>query len=219
MALEAQVLGRVCRVVGESEHPGTAVLLDRDERQYLVTARHLTLGEPEEHFAVQLPPWYPDPIRHLTLKRVGPSTSKADIAVFQLARPVADPKLHLPAGTDGLVWTQEAYLLGYPLNLSGRLANGQAGIPIAKRGIVAAMDLGSDPPTIILDIVANPGLSGGPVVYRHEQSGELTVAGIVAKNLAAPVNQERHAALGHAGLCIAVDIRVALSWINEDLTV
>jgi hypothetical protein len=80
------------------------------------------------------------------------------------------------------------------------------------------MDLGSDPPTIILDIVANPGLSGGPVVYRHEQSGELTVAGIVAKNLAAPVNQERHAAVGHAGLCIAVDIRVALSWINEDLT-
>lgn len=129
MALEAQVLGRVCRVVGESERPGTAVLLDRGERQYLVTARHLTLGEPEEHFAVQLPPWYPDPFRHLTLTRVGPLTSKADIAVFQLARPVADPTLHLPAGTDGLVWTQEAYLLGYPLNLSGRLANGQAVSP------------------------------------------------------------------------------------------
>ena len=214
MPLEAQVLGRVCRFVGESQRPGTGFLLDMHSRQYLITANHLTCGEPEEFINTQLPPWYPSPHQSQVLRRVGPVDTRVDVAVFACDQPLASSGLTLPAGTDGLIWSQDAYVVGYPLNLSGRTATGLYGIPIAKKGIVAAMDLGAEPPVLFLDLIANPGLSGAPVVYRHSTTRAWTVGGVVTQDIAVPLDPVRQQT-GHSGLSQAVDIRVALEWISS----
>lgn len=213
MPLEAQVLSRVCRFVGESQRPGTGFLLDVASRQYLITANHLTCGEPEEFISTQLPPWYPNPHQSQVLSRVGLVDARVDVAVFACDQPLASSELTLPAGTEGLIWSQDAYVVGYPLNLSGRTANGQYGIPVAKKGIVAAMDLGAEPPVLFLDLIANPGLSGAPVVYWNSGTGQWTVGGVVTQDIAVPLDPDR-LRTGPSGLSQAVDIRVALTWIK-----
>lgn len=135
------------------------------------------------------------------------------MAVFACDQPLASSELTLPAGTEGLIWSQDAYVVGYPLNLSGRTANGQYGIPVAKKGIVAAMDLGAEPPVLFLDLIANPGLSGAPVVYWNSGTGQWTVGGVVTQGIAVPLDPDR-LRTGPSGLSQAVDIRVALTWIK-----
>ena len=99
-------------------------------------------------------------------------------------------------------------MLGYPYNLELRMKGGPQVLPMVKRGIVSGMQSDVDGPIhIYLDLIANPGFTGGPVLFRHQEDGVISVAGIVKGTYtqrAAPQEGWKDDTI--AGISVATDI-------------
>ena len=140
---------------------GTAFTIDRGDRQYLVTARHLLPPDdptPEVTASIRL---RRDSMR-LSLLPVRPPQADAAVAPLDEALTIGD--LPLPADGDGLVWSQQMYFLGYPYGLATNINSADSGerIPFVKSGIWSAVATVDGIYTIYLDGHNNPG-SGGVV--------------------------------------------------------
>lgn len=121
---------------------GTAFTIDRERKQYLVTARHVVEGivSGDEIAIYHKKRW-----KNMAIKVVGVGAEKIDIAV--LACPIQlSPSYPLEASLDGLVYGQSIYFLGFPFGykwgLEGHLNRGFP-MPFVKSGIVSAMPFGS----------------------------------------------------------------------------
>ena len=77
--------------------------------------------------------------------------------------------------------SQDVYFLGFPYDLTndGGTINRNFPIPLIKKGILSAIQVG-EVKTLLLDGHNNPGFSGGPVVCQivNGRSDELTAIGI-----------------------------------------
>lgn len=63
-------------------------------------------------------------------------------------------------------------------------------LPIVKRGIVCAEMHDDDGHQVLLiDVIANPGFSGGPLAYRRHDTNAWAFAGAVQQSILAPVAQ------------------------------
>lgn len=160
---------------------GTAFTIDRDERQYLITARHVVPGI-EDGDVIQI--YRDDKWMHLPIYVIGIGEGDIDITVLSSPLQIS-PITPLVASKDGMGLAQTVYILGYPfgLNAGKSDANLDLPLPFVKSGIISAMT-GSNPRIIYIDGHGNPGFSGGPVVFRPLDSKdlevELRVAGIVS---------------------------------------
>lgn len=180
---------------------GTAFTIDRDGRQYLVTARHVCEGIRDGavisyHRHGQ---WSDASVRVVGLGASG--RLEVDIAVLALEAQLS-PSFPLEATSRGVVWGQEVYFLGYPYGLSTASAPND-GFPLAlvKRALMSGSVGGNgDPTTFLLDGHNNPGFSGGPVVFRsaNEPNDGYRVMGVVSgyqsENVAVTLNG-RHTGL------------------------
>ncbi|MGI9016641.1 MAG: hypothetical protein ACR2HR_05975 [Euzebya sp.] len=102
----------------------------------------------------------------------------ADIAVFSLDAEVV-PNLDLHPSSDGAVFSQDAYLLGFPYGLGLRTSG--ITYPFVKKAIVSAFD--HEVAGVVLwffDGINNPGFSGGPVVFNKAGTTEWHVAAIIS---------------------------------------
>ena len=158
---------------------GTAFAIDRDGRQYLITARHLVegvaAGDSVELFHEKQ--WKP-----LVVDVVGIGSNGIDVTV--LACPIQLPPPHpLEASNAGLVLGQPVYFLGFPFGWDSGLENINRGLPVpfVKAGVVSAMILGNAS-HIYVDAHGNKGFSGGPVVFvpNGRQPNEFCVTGVVS---------------------------------------
>lgn len=216
VAIEAQVWGRVVKFRGERGRSGTAFVLDHDGDQFLVTAKHLTNGERDE--IVQLER---SPVNSVTrvedcLTRVGSLEDSFDIAVYRCNEELARRDLVLPIGSDGMVFSQDAFILGFPQGLSLNLTGDSTSLPLAKKGIISGMIVDKGVYLIYLDLIANPGFSGAPVVFHHRETGRLTVAGVVNGTMTQPAApEEGFESSIIAGISVATDIRHALEAILQ----
>jgi S1-C subfamily serine protease len=163
--ITAEVWERVVRVAC-GRVTGTGFTLEHEGGHYVVTARHVVeSGAPVQVLvrgkaaAVQLTP-------------LNVPVQEADVAVFRLDRPITPPGLPLAAGTEGMIFGQDAYFLGFPLGMTFDL--GDEYFPLVKRCTVSGTTQHYEGRTILLlDGWNNPGFSGGPVVFRP-----LTAAGM-----------------------------------------
>src|SRR5262249_6713368 len=80
--------------------------------------------------------------------------------------------------SDGAVYGQEVFFLGFPYGITGPFTLGPEGypIPLVKRATLSLFH--GD--VWLLDGHNNPGFSGGPVVFKKPGTEEFKVAGVIS---------------------------------------
>lgn len=168
---------------------GTAFVLDRQNKVYLVTARHVVTGLPPTDGTIQV--WQSNEWRNYPIVRtLFPPSNDVDIAVLETKETIPQPYVIQPneGNSGGPAMGQQVWFLGYPFGLGSQMAKGSKGpldvfsgkIPFIKRGTMSAID-SSDPEAVLLyiDGFNNPGFSGGPIVYWSFSDHKYELLGVV----------------------------------------
>ena len=168
--LTVNVLHRV-KKIGWQGSTGTGFTLEHNSKQYFVTAQHVL----EDFSRGKLDLFEQgDPIPK-TFEVVGKSSTEEDIVVLR-AEEQLSPTLPMPATCGGAGFGQRAFFLGFPYGYSLDDVY-QVSLPLAKSATLSHITKDN----ILLDGFANPGFSGGPVVFQPQEKTEsnFCVAGIV----------------------------------------
>ncbi|MEI8174029.1 MAG: serine protease [Deltaproteobacteria bacterium] len=163
--------------VGKST--GTCFTIDIEQKQYVVTARHLIQEwEPGQRMHI----FHDKEWKEIEMTLVGRCGGEIDIAVlaplFQLS-----PPLSLPATSGGIVWGQDVYFLGFPYGWYGDIGelNRNFPMPFVKKAILSCTYMKSDGVQhFFLDGHNNLGFSGGPVVFKELNNNEFKVASVIS---------------------------------------
>src|SRR5271156_1763080 len=111
--------------VGEAK--GTAFKIDYMGTVYLVTARHVAAGLPENNATIQVRRAGNWEDFH-TVKTLFPPSSDADIAVFETDEKISQPyRVTVMGKTDGVTMGQQVWFLGYPFEGLGSPAGKDSG--------------------------------------------------------------------------------------------
>jgi S1-C subfamily serine protease len=169
----AEHLQRIFQIKSGSEL-GTAFALDVENKEYLITALHV-VNEAMQISQFEIyrnGTWIPYVVNVVGVDAV------SDIAVFALQERLVRGSLHIEIASDGCVAGQEVFILGYPLGIKGPAVGLGFPLPIIKRGIAANFYIGP-PSGLFVSASANPGFSGGPVYFVHQETGKATLTAIV----------------------------------------
>jgi hypothetical protein len=150
----------------------------------------------------------------VALEDVAAPQSGADVAAFLLSKEIT-PDLSLSASSDGAVFSQDAYFLGFPYGLG--LKTSGVIYPFVKKAIVSAFDRDVDGVTLwFFDGINNPGFSGGPVVFNRPGTKDWQVVAVVSG-----YRTERVAVEGGAGeiptntgIIVGYDVRHAIAAVD-----
>lgn len=158
-----------------------------------------------------------------------PTESNVDIAVIKVKTPgFLTPIYENINTTEGLVFGQEVYFVGFPFQYDSILntfPGGDKPIPFVKKACLSAI-LKDNAGTIILDGINNPGFSGGPVCYKTIGSNEKTmrILGVISgyRFNERPVfdkhgNETDNYVKENTGIIVVSDIKYAMQ-IAEDWT-
>lgn len=163
--------GRVFQIRVGSE-TGSSFTIERGDRQYLITARHLVKSLPVKNATVEISVgglW-----KSLNVDIIYPPNIAVDIAVLKLSADLSSRYDNEIGGSVTL--GQGCYFLGFPYQLYS-VALGQHQ-PFEKHAYLSAIDnLDASAVIFYLDGFNNPGFSGGPVVfYDYKRSKWMIVA-------------------------------------------
>jgi hypothetical protein len=197
---------------------GSGFTLERGGKQYLITAKHLVNSLPQKGATIEVygaASWEDLKVNIITCK-----SPDVDIAALELEKPIS-VSFELEPSTKGMVFGQDAYMLGYPFGLHP-LAMGGKTIPFIKRVTVSSMDQSNKDSVVwYFDGFNNPGFSGGPVVYWDRNNpNKMKVAAIISgyrpDTAEAVVNGQQVSTniLVNSGIVIAYDIQHALDAID-----
>ena len=218
MSITANILQRTFQLsFGKGQ--GTCFTIDYDNRQYIVTARHIVESITDsatihiKHEKV----WKDCPVN-----LVGHGEGEVDISV--LAAPIQiSPTYLLPPTTDGLAYGQDVYFLGFPYGWSSEVGelNENFPFPLIKKAIIS----GADPKAsyFLLDGHNNRGFSGGPVVFSEagKPGAQLSVAAVISGYLPGqePVKLENDISFElkyNSGVIVAYGIKHAIDLISQN---
>lgn len=180
MMLSNDLLCRIVRFKGE-DHSGAGFFVDHDGGTFLVTAKHNTTQEREEY--VQVRQAYGDETFHGSyLERVGDLSLSHDVAVFRIPdsfRPLwYEGAIELSTPGD-LFYAQDCLILGYPARQGERSESPGIELPLIKKGILSGKQDVDGTTYWIVDVMANPGFSGGPLVCLQPGRQAYLFAGVV----------------------------------------
>ena len=178
MVPTSNILLRTFRIAHGGQ-TGTCFTVDVDDRQYLVTAKHL-VESVDGLCMVQI--FQHGTWKNLQTELVGHGAGSNDVTVLAPVTQLSG-RYPLHATTVGLALGEDVLFLGFPYGLAneiGELSN-YFPVPLVKKGIVSALQYeGAE--VLLLDGHNNPGFSGGPVVYKSttDRLGSMTVVGVVS---------------------------------------
>ncbi|MGY4642393.1 S1 family peptidase [Cellulomonas sp. URHB0016] len=194
----SQIWQRVVQIRSErTGRPGTGFIVEVDGSRYLLTAKHLCDDAASDDLTIRYP--WSNGGRPFTaeLTRVGSALEGGDAAAFALHGTVLE-RVNLPGvvplNAADMVFTQECLILGYPHGLTFDLTWGGVDtfFPVAKRGTIAGATQAErfgDGEWWLLDVVANPGFSGGPVAAHIGAGGDWKFVGVVAGAISGPLEE------------------------------
>lgn len=161
------------------EKSGTCFTIDVDDRQYIVTARHVVKEiRPSDLVQIQHDRIW----KNLKTTIAWMSETEEDVAILSPEVQLS-PTHPLVPSTAGLVLGQDIYFCGFPFGLrfeAGDL-NRDFPIPFVKKGILSAFASKYEcPARIYIDGHNNPGFSGGPLIFSDLNTKELKVAGVIS---------------------------------------
>jgi S1-C subfamily serine protease len=183
---------------------GTAFFVEVDNRQYLITAKHVvsTLGDGG---AIQLLKpdtltWTDYKIQHVL------GCEPADIVVLAPVEALVPNLKNSPVllGTEGLILGGEVYFLGFPFGFDAQASvetTGKYLLPFVKHAHLSALVRESGAEVLYLDGYNNLGFSGGPVVWFDQQANKARIVGVIS----AYRNEPRSVRLGTAPTPMVVD--------------
>jgi hypothetical protein len=154
---------------------GTAFTIERNGKQYLITARHLVKGLPPKDAQIEVlvnGSW-------TTLKGniILPKNEEEDVAAFTLSH---DLTVKFDIGVTTLIAPgQTGYFLGYPhgwyTNASG------VRLPFVKRlSLSAVAETKNGTVFYYFDGFNNPGFSGGPITFYNSQTSMWDIVAVVS---------------------------------------
>jgi len=221
-----EVLSRIFHIRFGSQ-VGTAFTLDIDNKQYLVTARHVVSEMlPNDKLGI----YHDDQWKSLLVKRLVLPALEVDIAVL-VSRIQLSPhkKRVLRPDTTNCQLGTDIYLLGFPYGefTQDEEVNRNFPIPLVKQGIISGMGPTTTKPTQkywLLDGNIAPGFSGGPVILRNSgDPSELDVIGVISsfRWQQEPIWQEDNTPAAffykhNTGISVAYDIRFAIEAIEAN---
>jgi hypothetical protein len=166
---------------------GTAFLIEVDDRQYVITARHIVSGI-KDHGSIRIltdKGW-----EEIKVNVILPDNPQIDIAAMapdSLLTPAMPIPLESGKPTNYMVG-QDVYFLGFPFGLSTPHSRSSRRFPFVKKAIFSGIDSSGGPPVMYLDGHNNPGFSGDPVIFANYFQGErLEIAGVIAGYRIQPV--------------------------------
>jgi len=177
--ITSNVLGRTLHL-RHADAVATGVVIDVDDRSYVVTARHFA-EIIKDHADVHL--FHDNEWKTLPVRLVGHAVGEIDVSVLAPPLVLCSSAVSLPADIGGLIYGQDAYFLGFPYGSFGDVGVLNRGLPLpfVRKAIVACMELApSGISRIYLDGHNNRGFSGGPVVFKEPASQVFKLAAIVS---------------------------------------
>lgn len=175
--ITANVYNRVFFI--RADQYGTAFVIDHEEKQYLVTAKHLLADDRRSiHFFLDRK-WV-----ELPVALIGLSVGEIDIAVFRCEALLCPNGFPLVPTSKDIVIGQDVYFVGYPYKMWTDAGEAMAGrpCPFVKKGTLSSAFTSHDGVArIYIDAINNEGFSGGPIVFQPPGRNEFQVAGVVSK--------------------------------------
>lgn len=156
----------------------------------------------------------------LPVTLVGHGRGDIDVSVFAPDAPISPPNLPVVASSEGLVYGQDVYFLGFPYGVLSPHILGDAGhpLPLVKKALLSSF--AGD--VYLLDGHNNPGFSGGPVVFGRVGSTPNCVGAIISGYRFAPepvLIGDAETALTfrqNTGIIISYKIETALALIRSN---
>ena len=186
---------------------GTAFTIDRNGRQYIVTARHVVDDIASDDLIAfrHQRQWVEIPVIV-----VGLGAGETDVAVLAHTAPLTPS--HPLEASGGWFHGQSVAFLGFPYGWDSGAENVNNGFPIpfVKAGIISAHVRGT-PSRIYIDAHGNRGFSGGPLVFcLPGEPRVFHVAGVVADSPRDPITAEQ------TGFVRAIHIQHVVSLVDAN---
>lgn len=164
--------------------------VDFNEIHYLVTARHLFIADKsskpydfkvEDDSIVTIKIFHDNQWKNITGKIHFHNNIDIDIAVFETPIRLS-PNLQLSMESSGLSVGQDVFFLGFPYQLKGDAGdmNNSFPFPFVKKASFSAIQKGANGEVIFyFDGHNNPGFSGGPIVFKKQNSNDFQICSVV----------------------------------------
>jgi Trypsin-like peptidase domain len=199
---------------------GTAFTIEVDERQYLITARHVLPDTPTVTFSVEIGD---QPLHWLKdVKPLDTVHPNADVAVLPLAG-LLTPTYPIVPSTAGVIVSQDVYFLGYPAGLPNYSPPAER-VAFVKKGILSAFHTTPQGVQLLyVDGFNNSGFSGGPVVFYRAGTetppyGDLHVGAIISARVRSEEENGLESVAWNSGILVATDIAHAVDAIRSAVT-
>lgn len=157
---------------------GTAFTLDVDQRQYVVTAKHI-VGDLPLDTSIDI---YTSGAWNAEHVKAFHAAKGIDVSVLVPDR-LLTVTFPLEPKQAGVYFGEDAYFLGFPYGFDSgvNFDNGHP-IPSVKKGLYMTQFKEGNASQIYLDGYNNPGFSGAPIVYRDLSKSNVVfnVAGVVS---------------------------------------
>ena len=203
---------------------GTMFVIDVDNRQYLITARHIAENIDSR---VQLQVWHNQGWNSIPVRIVGHGGGDVDVSVLDSnisLVPDEYRRLPAPVGLDGIILGQEVMFLGFPIGydvLTTVSFDTGFPIPLVKYARLSAIPRLGFP--MWLDGHNNEGFSGSPVCFVRNGESDVRVAGIISayQHIPKPVFSQDGYETGffhqeNMGLALAWDIQYCIDIIKQN---
>lgn len=161
------------------EQTGTCFTLDVNDRQYMVTAKHI-VANIDDYDMVEI--LHNGTWKNLKTTIVWLPESEEDIAILAPELQLSPPFPLIPS-MEGMCLGQDVYFCGFPFGLKNEAGTLNRNFPVAfiKKGVASAIEPRKDCSTrIYIDGHNNPGFSGGPVIFTDLNTNSLKVAGVIS---------------------------------------
>ncbi|ARN84781.1 S1 family peptidase [Candidatus Nucleicultrix amoebiphila] len=176
--ITSNVLHRVFNILC-GDQIGTCFTIDVDDRQYVITAKHL-LEKWDGSSSMKI--FHENFWKDIQLTLVGHCNGDIDISILK-AEIQLSPNFLLEASSANMGYGQDVYFLGFPYGMQGNIGklNRDFPLPFVKKAIVSCMQFLEDGTQIFyLDGHNNPGFSGGPIIFKEYNKSDFKVASVIS---------------------------------------
>lgn len=174
--ITSNVLNRIFHLK-YGEGTGTCFAIDYEQRQYMVTAKHVVEGL-KNGDTIEL--YHNGKWSVIQVNVIG-HHHRADVSVFSINFKLGHHEME--PTTAGLAYGQDMYFLGFPYRLQDEASgpiNRDFPFPLVKKAILSAFMFGESDKYLLLDGINNPGFSGGPVIFTEPNKYEYKVAAVIS---------------------------------------